>query len=197
MKLKPLYIYLLGFAAFIVIIIFFAIKREDPVGAGGDIGKRMPADNIHQGMKEGMPGMGAMSEAFKKREADLKSALEKNPNDTLKLREYAEFMMMAHKPLESLKYLEQIAKLDPKRIDILLNMTYIYDIQGNLQKAEEMTNKVLSANRKHPAANFNLGVIMQKKGDAAKAKQIWESVIRNNPGTEIALKAKNAIDGMK
>ncbi|MBA4317657.1 MAG: hypothetical protein C0412_04585, partial [Flavobacterium sp.] len=148
MKIKPLYIYLIGFALFIAIIIFFSVKQKEAKDPKDAVSGQAPNDDIHKGMG-GMGGqkMGAMSEAFKKKEADMKAELDKNPNDTLKIREYAEFLMAAHKPMESLKYLEQIMSKDPKRVDILLAITFIYHVQKNYDKAEEATNRILAVDK--------------------------------------------------
>lgn len=195
MKIKPLYIYLIGFVLFVGVIIFFSTNKEKAGMPDDAAHSGMPQDDIHKGMG-GMEGMGAMSEAFKKRETELKGALEKNPADTLKMREYAEFLMAAHKPVESLKYLLQIVEKDPKRIDILLNITFIYDIQGNVSEAEATTRKILAIDNNNQPANFNLGVLMDKKGDKEKAKQIWNDLIKKYPNSDIAKLSKEALDGM-
>jgi len=198
MKIKPLYIYLIGFALFIAIIIFFSVKQKEAKDPKEAVSGQAPNDDVHKGMG-GMGGqkMGAMSEAFKKKEADMKAELDKNPNDTLKIREYAEFLMAAHKPAESVKYLEQIISKDPKRIDILLAITFIYHIQKNYDKAEEATNRILAVDKNNENANFNMGVIQESKGNKEKAKQIWNDIIKRFPNTEAAKLSKEALDAMK
>jgi tetratricopeptide (TPR) repeat protein len=198
MKLKPLYIYLIGFALFIAIIIFFSVQQKQSKTPEEAMTGQMPNDDVHKGMG-GMGGqkMGALSEAFKKRAADMKAAFDKNPNDTLQMRKYAEFLMEAHKPAESLKLLEQIISKDPKRIDIMLGMTFIYHSQKNLDKAEEITNRILAIDKNNQNASFNLGVIMEDKGNKEKAKQIWNDLIKRFPNTEAAKLSKEALDAQK
>lgn len=198
MKIKPLYIYLIGFAFFILVIIFFSVKEKESKTPDEAVSGQMPNDDIHKGMGSmGSQKMGAMSEAFKKKIADMKTALEKNPNDTLKIREYAEFLFAAHKPDESLKYLEQIIKMDPKRIDILLFETFVYHSQKNLDKAEEITNRILAMDKNNQNASFNLGVIMEDKGNKERAKQIWNDIIKRFPNSEAAKLSKEALDTQK
>lgn len=198
MKIKPLYIYLIGFVLFAAVIIFFAAKKDELKMPNDAMHGQAPNDDIHKGMGGGMPGMGAMKEAFKKKDAEYKAALEKSPNDTLKMREYAEFLMAAHKPDESLKYLQLILKSNPKRIDILLNTTIIYfEVKNDIAAAEDATNKILAIDKNNQPANYNLGIIMEKKGNKEKAKQIWNDLIKKYPNSEIATMSKKALDGMK
>lgn len=198
MKIKPLYIYLIGFALFIAIIIFFSVKQKETIEPNEAVSGQAPNDDIHKGMG-GMGGqkMGAMSEAFKKKEAEMKAEVEKNPNDTLKIREYAEFLMAAHKPMESVKYLEQIIAKDSKRVDILLSITYIYYIQKDYNKAEETTNRILAVDKNNQNALFNMGVIQESKGNTAKAKEIWNDVIKRFPNSEAAKLSKEALGAQK
>jgi tetratricopeptide (TPR) repeat protein len=196
MKIKPLFIYLIGFVVFLVAIIFFALRKEEPKAPEGPMSGQMPNDAIHQGMG-GMNGMAAMSEAFKKKEAEFAAAFEKNPNDTLKLKEYAHFLGQGHKPAEAIKVLEKILKIDPKRIDVLFDLTYLYDQMGRMADIEVATNKILAIDKNNKEANYNLGIIMEKKGNKEKAKQIWNDLVKKFPNTEIAQLAKNSINRLK
>ncbi len=198
MKIKPLYIYLIGFALFIAIIIFFSVQQKNANTPKDAVSGEVPNDDIHKGMGGmGNQKMGAMSEAFKKKEAEMKAELDKNPNDTLKIREYAEFLMAAHKPAESLKYLEQIVSKDPRRIDILLAITFIYHLQKNYDKAEEATNRILAIDKNNQNASFNMGIIQEAKGNKERAKQIWNDVIKRFPNTDAAKLSKEALDALK
>lgn len=195
LKLKPLYIYLIGFVIFLVAIIFFSINRPGTKMPDDAMHGKAPNDDVHKGM--GMPGMGGMSEAFKQKEAELKTALDKSPNDTLKIKEYAQFLMAAHKPVDALKYLQKIVDIDPKRIDVMLNMTFIYDIQGNTAAAETLTRKILAISPNSQEANFNLAILMEKKGDKEKAKQIWNDLVKKYPNTDIAKMSQEGLDRLK
>ncbi len=204
MKIKPLYMYLGGFIIFIAVMVLLVPKKNTALPNDAMNGQmpndavhgQMPNDDVHKGMGSAN-GMGAMSEAFKKKEAELKDAVDKSPNDTLKVRQYAELLMAAHKPAESLKYLQQIVSKYPNRIDLLLDITYIYDIQGNAGAALETTNKILAVDKNNQPANFNLGVLMDKKGEKDRAKQIWTDLIKKYPGSDIAKLAQQAIDAQK
>jgi tetratricopeptide (TPR) repeat protein len=196
MKIKPLYIYLIGFVVFLVVIIFFSLQKSEPKMPDNAMNGMPPNDDIHQGMGN-MKGMGAMSEAFKKKEAEFKAAFEKNPNDTLMLKEYAHFLGQGHKPAEAVKALEKILAIGPNRVDVLFDLTYLYDQLGKLDEVEVVTNKILAIEKDNKEASYNLGIIMEKKGNKDKARQLWNDLIKKYPGTEIAKLSKESIDRLK
>lgn len=189
MKIKPIYIYLGVFVIFIVAVVFFSNSAKNSNQANEiNPNAQMPSDDIHKGMVQqgngDMPSKSnVMKEAVEKMNA-LKSAIEKNPNDTLKVREYAE-MVQAHEPDEAIRLYENILKVGPKRIDILLELTFLYFNKGDLKKAEEYNNKVLNIDKSNIIANYNLGGLAQAKGDIKAAKAIWLDLAKKYPNTQI------------
>jgi tetratricopeptide (TPR) repeat protein len=121
----------------------------------------------------------------------LKIAVEKNPNDTTKVREYAD-MLAVHNSEEAIKLYERIIKVDPKRVDILLQLTFTYYNTGNLDKATEYNNKVLSVDKNNLYAQYNMGGLAQAKGDNKKAIAIWKDIAKKYPNTEVAHIAEQA-----
>lgn len=191
MKLKPIYIYIIVFAAFIVGIILFSGTEK-----GNDTSNNnMPNDDIHQGLQnEGdTPSKGNVMESAVLKLEELKKAYEKDPNDTLKIREYADMLTMAHKPQEAIALYHKILKVDSKRIDVLLQLTFLHYNNGDLPLAEETTNTILRIDRNNKLASYNLGAIEAAKGNKAKAKEIWESVIKKFPNTTVANIAEQSI----
>lgn len=189
MKIKPIYIYLGVFVIFIAAVLFFSNAAKNSNTARElNPNAQIPSDDVHKGM--GQQGNGdmpsksnVMKEAVEKMNA-LKAAVEKNPNDTLKVREYAE-MVQAHDPNEAIKLYENILKVGPKRIDLILELTFLYFSKGDLKKAEEYNNKVLNLDRTNMIANYNLGGLAQAKGDFQKAKSIWLDLAKKYPSTQI------------
>ncbi|MEW6196004.1 MAG: tetratricopeptide repeat protein [Bacteroidota bacterium] len=191
MKLKPIYIYIIVFAAFIVGIILFSGTEK-----GNDTSNNnMPNDDIHKGLQnEGdTPSKGNVMESAVLKLEELKKAYEKDPNDTLKIREYADMLTMAHKPQEAIALYHKILKVDSKRIDVLLQLTFLHYNNGDLPLAEETTNTILRIDRSSKLASYNLGAIEAAKGNKAKAKEIWESVIKKFPNTTVANIAEQSI----
>jgi TolA-binding protein len=66
----------------------------------------------------------------------------------------------------------------------------------NFDAAENMVKDILKYDRKNGRAKFNLGVFEANKGNKVKAKELISQVIKENPGTEIAKLAENALKSM-
>ncbi len=191
MKLKPVYIYIIIFVAFIIgIILFSGAEKENNTTSNN-----MPNDDIHKGMQseEDTPSKGNVMESAVVKLEELKAAYEKNPNDTLKIREYADMLTMAHKPQEAIALYNKILSVDNKRIDVLLQLTFLHYNNGDLPLAEKTTNTILKIDSNNKLASYNLGAIEAAKGNKSKAKEIWESVIKKFPNTTVANIAEQSI----
>lgn len=196
MKIKPLYIYITVFIVFVVGVIILSnsgtVKK-----AGPDISGKMPNDEIHKGMaapgKGEAPSKENVLEHAKQEMAALKADLEKTPDDTVKMKEYAAMLGAGHQPKEAIKLYEKILTKGPKRIDILLSLTFLSFDQGDLANAENYTNKILLINKDNPEANYNLGAIEATKGNKDKAREIWTNVIKRFPNNDVAQLAKSSL----
>jgi tetratricopeptide (TPR) repeat protein len=189
MKFKPIYIYLGAFIVFITAVIFFSNTVKNSTQSNlSQSNKEMPDDQIHRGMsKEGgeeLPNKSNVMEEAKAKLKALKEEVEKNPNDTIKVKEYAG-IVQAHEPDEAIKLYERILKAGPKRKDILLELTFLYYNKGDISKAEAYNNKVLSLDKNDLLANYNTGGLAQAKGDIKKAKEIWAGISKKYPNTQI------------
>lgn len=193
MKIKPIYIYLILFVAFIIGIVLFTNKSSS--NSETFSAQNMPNDDIHRNMgQEGdMPSGANVMEDARKRLDELKLKYEKNPDDTLRIREYADLLKFAHQPERAIELYEKILKKDSKRIDILLELTSLYFNNGNLDKAESFTNDILKIDKNHQIGIYNSGAIAASRGDNAKAKSIWQGLINQFPNSDIALIAKQSI----
>lgn len=193
MKVKPIYIYLVLFISFIIGLILFTNKSASNEGI--NLSQKMPADSIHNsiGGEGEMPSGSNVMEDVKKKLEELKLSYEKNPEDTLRVREYADLLKFAHQPEKAIELYEKIIKKDSKRIDILLELTFLYFNKGNLDKAEAITNDILRIDKNHQLGIYNSGAIAAAKGDKLKAKSIWQGLINKYPNTEIAFIAQQSI----
>lgn len=189
-----LYLIIAGVVVTFLVAVILINKYPTDSGkpaAGPVSGEQMPEDDVHKGLGQGggAPDASNVSEAFKKQMQELQSAVQANPNDTTKLRELAEFLFMSHKPQEAIETYQRILKINPNRKDVYLELAYIYFQEQNFAKAEESTNMMLQIDPKDLNARYNLGAIAAAKGEKDKARKIWESLIKNNPGTDAASRA--------
>ena len=199
MKLKPLYLYgtVAVVAAFILVFYLFQDNTVKPVNASSDImNKEMPKDEIHKGLQNSnteAPSSGNVMNKVKHEMAMLKKAVEKNPNDTLSVRQYADFLAVAHQKDEAIKYYKEILQKYPDRTDIKFSMSYAYFVNHDFENAEKMMNDVIQKDNKNVAAYYNLGVIAASKGNKQKAKEAWQKLIKINPGCREADLANSAL----
>ena len=193
MRIKPLYIYLLLFAVVIGALVFFSDTTKKGISTNSN--NEMPDDDIHKQMGEegDVPSRDNVMAEVVRRLDSLAAVVKKSPNDTLKVRELADLLTMAHRPTEAVVHYESILKKDPKRIDILLQLTFVHYQTGEFDKAEMYTNKILQIDSKSAIAQFNLAAIAQAKGDSEKAKQIWEKVAKENPNSQIGHIAEQSV----
>ena len=197
MKLKPIYIYLTIFVVFIISIVLFSNStKKSNLTDNQQMNGQMPEDDVHKNLKSQGNGdapsaSNVMKEAIE-RMNKLKEEVNKNPNDTLKLREYADMLTLAHKPDEAIEYYSKILKFDPKRIDVLLQLTYVHFNKGDLDKALEYTNKALQVDKNNLIANYNLGAVLNAKGDKRQAIIIWKNLAQKYPNTDVGHIAKES-----
>lgn len=197
MKVKPIFIYLGVFLIFVLAVLFFS-KTTQKSNSAPEISQQaqMPNDDIHGKMKSqgngDVPSRSNLMEDAVQKINSLKAAYEKNPNDTASVRNYAD-VLLAHKPDEATKLYEKILRIDPKRTDILLQLTFVYFNQGDVKKAEEYNSKVLSIDNNNLIAKFNVGGLAQAKGDEKKARAVWQDLSNKYPQTEVGKLAANII----
>ncbi len=203
-KIQPIYFY---FTAIIIILVSIFIisknynsKSKEPSSVAtpsGDIsGKQMPQDAIHKGLQNPIaqpPTKDNVLPEIRKHMESLKKAVEEHPRDTLKIREYAEFLAEANMNDQAIDYYKKILKINPRRTDVLSSLVYLYYAKSDLNSAEECLNKILSIDRNNVDAIYNLGAISANKGDLAKAKELWTRIVTKYPASSLAQKAKESL----
>ncbi len=200
MKIKLVYLYIALFAAVLIaLVIYDSQSTNDTTGAVAppDIEKKeMPQDEIHKGLQNPVfeqPSKANVLETVKQRMKKLEEEIRNNPEDTVRIREYANFLLAAHKPDKALKYYKMILAKNPNRIDILLSVTSIYFNKGDYKNAEETTRKILKEDKNNLEGKYNLGVIYAVTGRKEEASKIWNGIIEKHPGTNVAGMAKSAL----
>jgi tetratricopeptide (TPR) repeat protein len=197
MKFKPLYAYLGLVAILIVLLVVFTQKHNNNNSAPDITNQEMPNDDIHKGLQNGeAPNKSNVSADIIHKMEELKKEAEENPNDTLKLKRYADFLTEAHKPDEAIKYYHKILNINPKRTDVLFALSFIYYNKHDYNKSEDYTNQILSYDKNNPLALYNLGAISATKGDKEKAKEIWNGIITKFPNSEAAKTAEESLSNL-
>ena len=198
MKFKPIYLY--GFIAFIAVVVLFIVasqNTEEPTtNISSELNQNMPNDDVHKNlMKQGenQPSKENVSEEYRIKMAELKAEVEKNPDDTLALKKYADFLSASHKMNDAITYYEKILKVDQKRADIRFGLAVIYFHKQDYAKCEDENNKVLSFDPKNQMALYNLGAVAATKGEINKAKDYWNQVININPKSETGKLAEESL----
>ena len=196
MKFKPIYLYgaiaVIALAVLIVVVILDkSISNQPPVTNE----QAMPDDDVHKQLmnQKNAPSKENVSAEYKERMAKLKEDFEKNPEDTLALKNYADFLSASHKMDDAITYYEKILMVDPKRADIHFALAVIYFNKQDFMKCENENNKVLDFDPKNQMALYNLGAIAATKGETGKAKDFWIKVIEIDPQSETGKLAEQSI----
>jgi len=197
MKLKLIYFYgLLVLAAVALLIIVGIQETSDSTEAPVVNNQTMPDDDVHKELKNQIgntPGKENVSEEYRKKLAELKEAVDKNPTETLAMRNYADFLSASHKMNEAIPYYEKILQINSKRTDIYFSLALIYYNKQDFLKCEEANNKVLTYDPKNQMALYNLGAIAATQGKTDKAKGFWNKVVSINAESETGKLAKESL----
>lgn len=193
MKIKPVFIYL---GAFIIVIILLVItssggKTSTPEPQVSEE-STMPQDDIHQNLGKA-PGTGNVSSEFKQKMEKLKSEYESNPKDTVNSKEYARLLAAAHKPAEALDVYKSILAVNSNRNDIRIELATVYYNLGQFNDAKNEIESVLKQQPDSPDILYNLGAVEAAMGNMQRAKEIWEKVKTDYPGTEAARIAETSL----
>ncbi len=199
-KFSPKIIYPVVALVLVSILIIVAYNTNSIPAADKDArvksesaSKGIPQDESHKGIVPGVPSKANVSPEYQKQLNDLSESVKKNPSDTLKMREYADFLIQSHKIDEAATYYEKILKKYPKRTDLLFSMAYFNYMSRKLDKVEMYMNRVLAIEPNNLDAKYNIGAVyvdMQKPGEA---KKIWQEIITKYPNSPLAKKAKESL----
>lgn len=194
-KFKIIYLYGIIFIAVILVLIITSQSGSNISTNKSNIrSEEIPQDSIHQNLGIETPNSSNVNKDVIIKLKEMKIQADALPIDTMKNREYADFLIAAHKPAEAVNYYNKILKIDNKRKDILLSLTQAYYIKNDLDSAENITKKILKIFPGDQQATYNLGAIEATKGNKDKAREIWNRLIIDHPNTETAELAKDALN---
>lgn len=197
-KIKPLYLY--GVIILLALTVLFFFAKPSGEKKIQQVTKDMPQDDIHKGMQDPLskpPGKDNVSEQTRHMLDQMKKAVDANPDDTVKIREYADFLLAAHKPDDALIQYQNILKKDPKRADILFSIAFVHYSVQDYDKSEDYIRRGLTFDKDNLDAIYNLGAILATKGDKAGAEKVWNDLIKKYPNSQTATLAKESIEQLK
>ncbi|RLC49350.1 MAG: hypothetical protein DRI23_09395 [Candidatus Cloacimonadota bacterium] len=199
MKFKPLYFY--GFVLVAAVIILIVVSQQDngekKLSDNKISTEEMPQDDVHSQFRSesnDSPNKENLSEEYHQKLAELKNTVEQNPDDTLAMRRYADYLAASHKNDEAVANYVKILEIDPSRIDILFNLSFLYYNLGNMDKADEYNNRVLKLEPEHVSALYNKGAISATRGDTETAREIWIRIVKDFPESETTTLAKQSLE---
>lgn len=201
MKFKPLYIYLTAAIVVVAIIVISSLQSSETEATADAMQNphaNMPTDDIHGQLGSGdkMPsGSNVRADIIQKME-ELKEYVEENPDDTVKIKEYADLLGSAHKISEAMPLYDRLLELNPKRVDVLLIKGYLYYRDGNFNDALNSTEKILEIDPSHANAKYNIGAIAIAKGDTAKAVEVWQNIVEKHPDSQTARIAERSLTNL-
>ena len=197
MKFKPIYLYGIVFIVLAVFVFVLSENNGNTSDTQSDITQQnMPNDDIHSQLKNPTstsPNKDNVSEQYRLHLKELQDEVNKSPNDTLKLRELADFLSASHKTDEAISYYERILKIDPERKDIRFSLSFIYYTKGDVNSAEEQNEKVLAFEPDDEMALYNVGAIAASRGNKEKAREYWNKVLSINPDSETGKLASESL----
>ncbi len=203
-KINPAFFYLGGFIITLIIFVVIHNNNKSSIATDNNVmissdninGKQMPEDAIHKGLKNPIaqsPTKNNVLPSIKQHMNELKMAVEKYPKDTLKIREYADFLSEAHMDAQAISNYQKILKINPRRVDILNSLVYLYFDNKDLNSAKITLNKILVIDKNNVDALYNLGAISANMGDRVQARLLWTRIIKEFPKSPLVQKAKESI----
>ncbi len=192
--------YLLGAFFFVLVFIWLLLDRNEnvstnrmhpKVGAVSNTAK-MPNDEIHNKLNtfKTPPNKNNVSKGFVHEMEMLEKHIAKAPDDTASIKRYGELLFASHKHFQAIDYYKRILRVDKKRKDILLDLTFAYYKLKDFNKAEFYTKQLLNYYPDNLAGQYNLGAIFASKGEKVKASKIWSKLITTSPNSKQAKLAK-------
>ena len=82
---------------------------------------------------------------------------------------------------EAVRLLEQALSADPKDADVLTRLGYLYQTQGDLERAERLYSRAYEQDPTRAVVAANLGVFYANRGMLNRAVELWRRAFDQNP----------------
>lgn len=191
MKFDFKYIYIV-LGLFVVGMITYFIVVGTPTK--DNLTNQMPDDEIHRNLLQ--RDSVRMDTLLLNTIDSLKSAIDKNPKDTIALHRLGFLLLQAHKFDEAESYFEKMLSINPENVDI---MNVLAEVNFNLQKfpkAESYLNRIVKIQPNNEAARYNLGVVFMMQGKKEEAKKVWTEIVKENPTSEIGRLSQETLESL-
>lgn len=191
MKFDFKYIYIV-LGLFVVGMITYLIVAG--TSTKDNLTNQMPDDEIHRNLLQ--RDSVQMDTLLLNTIDSLKSAIDKNPKDTIALHHLGFLLLQAHKFDEAESYFEKMLSINPENVDI---MNVLAEVNFNLQKfpkAESYLNRIVKIQPNNEAARYNLGVVFMMQGKKEEAKKVWTEIVKENPTSEIGRLSQETLESL-
>jgi cytochrome c-type biogenesis protein CcmH/NrfG len=128
---------------------------------------------------------------------NLKGMLEKNPADTEHWIMLGNLYYDIGKFAQALEPYEKALLLAPANENVRVDYAVCLFNSGQDGRAIQELEKVVLANPNHQTATYNLGVIHLHAGNKDRARQYWNRTLQINATSDLASKARDALDRLK
>ena len=81
---------------------------------------------------------------------------------------------------EAVRLLEQVLPRHEDDPDVLTRLGYLYQMQGDLDRAERFYDRALKQDPDRAVVAANLGVLYARRGSLARALDVWRDAFANN-----------------
>ncbi len=100
-------------------------------------------------------------------------------------------------PAEAKSLLQKAVGLDPRSADAYFNLGYVYAVDKNYRKAEEMYSQTVKLSPPYlDEALFNLALVQEKQGKKKLSMESLERAVKLNPKNEMAQKLLKKLKGV-
>jgi TolA-binding protein len=105
--------------------------------------------------------------------------------------------LIEKKPGEAKPLLLKAVEVDPRSADAYFNLGYIYAVEKNYSKAEEMYSQVVKLSPPYQdEALYNLSLVQEKQGKKKPSRENLEQALKINPKNEMAQKLLKKLKGV-
>ncbi len=136
--------------------------------------KAIELDPSNPGQKNNLANSYIYLNEYDKAERIFNEILEKNPNYTAAIVNYARLKNILLDFKNSIILYEKATKLIKNDLGIWLNLASVYQNSGNFEKANELYNNILNFNPNYVPAHTSISKINNYNEDASNLKQMLE-----------------------
>jgi len=128
----------------------------------------------------------------------LQDAVKHNPNNVLAWINLGNILMDNSRYIEAIDAYEKALELNPKNVDVRVDMGTCYRRVGIADRAAEEFREAITIDPRHPYAHRNLGVVLAfDLNDKSQAIKEFEEYIRLSPDTPDSSQIRQLISKLK